>query len=560
MPAPCRFRLVACLSVLLAIGPAQLASAQFCAPTGGGGWHNAPSGTPGCVPLMPAPGGTPTGVLAANDDGSSSAIPLASAFPGGLTFFGGPYSQFWVNNNGNITFNRGVGTFTPHAFPVSSQPMIAPYWGDVDTRGGGTPGNNYVWWYLEPGRLIVTWHNVGYYSIRDDRKMDFQLILTNAAGCASGDFDVEFRYNRCEWTTGGASGGSGGFGGTPAQAGFDAGNGTDYVAITGSLTMSILDLCTGSNVGEPGVWRFGVHGGAVSCPGTGGQCDTGLEGACGIGVTQCIGGGVECVQVGMPGAERCDGVDNDCNGEVDDGDGLCSGANICYQGACVPPCFEGGCAEGQTCTGEGRCVDTACMGVTCESGQRCTAGTCVDACAGVTCPHDQQCVAGRCLAVCDVITCGEGEVCQDGACRPGCPCYPCPDGETCNADGTCRPTGCDLVTCDPGFYCEGGSCLDACDGATCPPGQVCQVGMCVDGMSVPPDAGVTPRPDGGSFPWADAGGSTLDGSTGGNGDGGRAHGPPPRPGCGCHAAVDGDAPSWLWSLGALAFIVRRRRR
>jgi hypothetical protein len=69
----------------------------------------------------------------------------------------------------------------------------------------------------EPGLLVVTWHNVGYYNTHDDRKMDFQLILRNALDCGSGDFDVEFRYNRCEWTTGDASGGSGGFGGTPAQ-------------------------------------------------------------------------------------------------------------------------------------------------------------------------------------------------------------------------------------------------------------------------------------------------------------------------------------------------------
>mgnify|MGYP000039875964 CR=1 FL=1 len=31
-------------------------------------------------------------------------------------------------------------------------------------------------------------------------------------GAGEGDFDVEFRFNRCEWTTGDASGGSGGFG------------------------------------------------------------------------------------------------------------------------------------------------------------------------------------------------------------------------------------------------------------------------------------------------------------------------------------------------------------
>jgi hypothetical protein len=39
-----------------------------------------------------------------------------------------------VNNNGNVTFNGPLGGFTPAAFPASSHPMIAPFWGDVDTR------------------------------------------------------------------------------------------------------------------------------------------------------------------------------------------------------------------------------------------------------------------------------------------------------------------------------------------------------------------------------------------------------------------------------------------
>ena len=82
-----------------------------------------------------------------------------------------------------------------------------------------------------------TWLNVGYFNIHDDLRMSFQMILTNALDCGSGDFDVEFRYNRCEWTTGDASDGVGGFGGTPAQAGFDAGNGVDFVEIPGSRTM-----------------------------------------------------------------------------------------------------------------------------------------------------------------------------------------------------------------------------------------------------------------------------------------------------------------------------------
>ncbi|MDH5492827.1 MAG: hypothetical protein OEY14_12815, partial [Myxococcales bacterium] len=382
------------------------------------------------APLLATFGG-PVGygsnVLPTNDDGSSSAIDLTPAFPGGVLFFGGPYNTGYVNNNGNITFAGPVFNYTPTPFPIAAQPMIAPYWGDVDTRGGGGPNNNAVFWHLEPGRMVVTWHNVGYYSINDDRKMDFQLILTNAIGCRAGDFDVEFRYNRCEWTTGDASGGSGGLGGTPAQAGFDAGNTVDFVEIPGSRTAAILDLCTTSNVGMPGIWRFSVRGGSISCPGTGDPCDSGGVGACGVGVTQCVGRDVICAPIGEPSAERCDGVDNDCNGSTDEGADLCPPGFVCSSGECVPPCFEGSCNPDEACTADGFCVETACVDLICAPGERCAGGVCLGACEGIVCPHDQQCVAGRCTNLCDVLTCADGEVCVDGACASQCPCAPCAD-------------------------------------------------------------------------------------------------------------------------------------
>src|SRR5436305_569309 len=48
--------------------------------------------------------------LPANDDGSSPAISMP--FP--LNFAGAPYQSLFVNNNGNITFNRSQTTYTPY--------------------------------------------------------------------------------------------------------------------------------------------------------------------------------------------------------------------------------------------------------------------------------------------------------------------------------------------------------------------------------------------------------------------------------------------------------------
>jgi surface antigen len=48
-------------------------------------------------------------------------------------------------------------------------------------------------------------------------------------------------------------------------------------------------------------------------------CDTGLKGPCAEGVLRCVAGSLACPEVTKPSAELCDGVDNDCNGLVDDG-------------------------------------------------------------------------------------------------------------------------------------------------------------------------------------------------------------------------------------------------
>jgi MYXO-CTERM domain-containing protein len=503
-----------------------------------------------------------TNIVAYNDDGSSPVIDITPAFPGGLRFFGGPYMTGYVNNNGNITFAGPLGTYTPDPFPVASRPMIAPYWADVDTRGMGRPARNGVYWHLEPGRMIVTWHNVGYYSTHDDLIMDFQLIITNALDCRSGDFDVEFRFNTCQWETGDASGGSGGFGGTPAQSGFDAGNGVDFVEIMGSRMAGISRvMCDMSNVGEAGVWRFGIRGGEVSCPGTGEPCDTGMPGACGVGVTQCVGRDIVCSGVGTPTMERCDGVDNDCNSMIDDGD-LCPAPTVCDNGACVPPCFEGGCPAGETCDARMVCIDTECIGITCAGGGRCRDGVCINACEGVVCPHDQQCVAGRCTTLCDVLTCGPDEICVDGGCVARCPCRVCGSMETCTGDGACIPFGCDIVLCDPGFHCEGGTCMDSCAGAVCPAGQHCEVGECVDDPP-PPDAGPPPGVDGGPIPDAgpppgvDTGPVTMVDAGGGGGGGGRGG----DDGCGCTVPASGSTPlAWGWIAAlVLGWLFWRRR-
>jgi alpha-tectorin len=38
-----------------------------------------------------------------------------------------------VNTNGVISFESQVSSFTPIPFPLDNQPVVAPFWADVDT-------------------------------------------------------------------------------------------------------------------------------------------------------------------------------------------------------------------------------------------------------------------------------------------------------------------------------------------------------------------------------------------------------------------------------------------
>ncbi len=472
------------------------------------------------VPLLtgfggPTGYGLPQNCLHPNDDGSYAGPPpttgfpavpvdISRAFPTGLNFFGNTYRAMYVNTNGNITFRGALAQFTPAPFPVAMQPMIAPWWGDVDTRGGGQPSRNNICFYVEPNRVVVTWNNVGYYSSHDDRQNDFQLIMTTSNTCATtGDFDVEFRYNRCQWTTGDASGGTGGVGGTPAQVGFDAGDLRNYVALPMSRSMAILDVCRNTNVpgGSPGLWRFQIRGGVLErgCAGGGTPCTVaGQQGACANGINICSGTSTACRQVNMPRDERCNGYDDDCDGMVDDGTSLCPTNYVCERGSCVERCSaELGCLPGRTCTAAGICVETSCIDRNCPVGQRCAGGNCVEPCSGVTCPVGQICRAGRCADPCAGVTCNPMEVCNpaSGLCVPGCQCTPCPAGQSCQPDGYCTTDDCAGITCPTGMYCRGGQCRDRCetgpDTRLCPSGEVCRMGECVATAMSTPDAGAT---------------------------------------------------------------------
>uniref|UniRef100_A0A8C9FKA9 NIDO domain-containing protein n=1 Tax=Pavo cristatus TaxID=9049 RepID=A0A8C9FKA9_PAVCR len=84
----------------------------------------------------------------------------------------------------------------------------------------------------------------------------FQATLTTSTDTSF----VILNYKDIQWTTGVASGGDPktGLGGTPAHAGFNSGDETNYYNIPGSRTEAVINITKTSNVNVPGRWVFQV--------------------------------------------------------------------------------------------------------------------------------------------------------------------------------------------------------------------------------------------------------------------------------------------------------------
>ena len=160
-----------------------------------------------------------------NDDLYSNSI----ALPFNFSFYGTSYDSLYINNNGNISFSQPYFTFTAYPFPDPTFNMIAPFWADVDTRS--TNGGN-VWYKVNPHSLVVVWDQVGYFNMMEDKLNTFQLIISDGLDTLIPNANnVSFCYGDMQWTTGSASGGANGFGGSAATVGVNIGNGINYFQV-----------------------------------------------------------------------------------------------------------------------------------------------------------------------------------------------------------------------------------------------------------------------------------------------------------------------------------------
>jgi Putative metal-binding motif len=214
-------------------------------------------------------------------------------------------------------------------------------------------------------------------------------------------------------------------------------------------------------------------------------------GVCAAGLQLCMGGAlVNARPPQLPSPEICDGLDNDCNGKVDDGFDVmndsknCGGCGIvcapgmaCQQGKCPGGNMggDGGTGPGgnlsicQVATGGSICVDLSqdhdncgACGRNCLASQYCGGGTCMDPPA-ITCPGG--------LVVCDDPNTPGKQYCSD---LKG-------DPKNCGACGRMCPAGCQNGICAGGGGVDAGAAPAGPDGGatggTCGGGlQMCPTG------------------------------------------------------------------------------------
>lgn len=491
-----------------------------CTPNGNGADCTVPFELDGFRSIRTLPGFA-ANLLPPNDDDSTGLVPIGFQ----ASFFGHEYTEIFVNNNGNVTFDDALGEYTPFDLTHTQRVIIAPFFADIDTDN---LASNVVTYGVDTidghSAFGVNWIKVGYFASKADKLNTFQLVLIDRSDLNPGNFDIEFNYDSIQWETGDASNGHDGLGGSSARAGFSNGTGDvgTFFELPGSaVNGGLLDtnpdtgLANVSRLSDvPGRQGFPVRNGVISLVDLAlskmadpthvhiGDAVTytltahnnGPGDASSITILDTLPSGTQ-FQSASPGCTNQDGTITCAIPSLASGQeqavtitvtaiSLGSIDNQASVQAAEPdPHTADNSAEASItvgCRTDDECDDhNLCTVDTCDVENLAADLTgCVHTPAAIACPPAECHGAG----VCDPAT---------GACTgPPLTGTPCDDGNGCTRTDVCQDgvcVGTDLVTCGGAGSCGGGVCDPAtgrCSGTPAPDGTSCSDGNVCNGQEI----------------------------------------------------------------------------
>ena len=158
------------------------------------------------------------------------AVLVETGFP--FNFYGRDYNSVWINGNGTLSFCQPVTSKTGGLMPSLGRPLIAPFWAAADPLNCDTmTGAGKVWFRNDANRLVVVWDHMGYEGMNNTGAPQltntFEAVLTDGSDPIVGvGNNVILAYGDMGWSGADTTGGLNGFGGAPAYAGIDSGDGS----------------------------------------------------------------------------------------------------------------------------------------------------------------------------------------------------------------------------------------------------------------------------------------------------------------------------------------------